>query len=332
MTATHGVRVAIVGAGLMGGWHARAARRAGARIVAVVDRDAARGALLADQHGAASFTSVAQAAAALRFDAAHVCVPVADHVPAARAVLEARAHALVEKPLAATAADTELLLRDAAAAGLTVCPVHQFPFQRGMRDVARLVARIGPVRHLRFEACSAGANVPDQRDAVAADILPHPLSLFAAVLDAPMAAVDWSVLRGGAGELLATGVAGDVALSVMVSMAGRPTMNVFRVIGERGTAHLDLYHGFMVVEPGQVSRGRKIARPFALAATTFLSALGNLGRRAVAAEPAYPGLRELVVAFYAGIAGRAASQLLPARTLDIAVARDSLLARLGRPA
>lgn len=318
------VSAAIVGAGLMGRWHARAVEQAGGVVVAVIDADGARAVQLAATHGAVAAPTLSDAAARGAIDVVHVCTPLDTHVALARESIALGAHVLVEKPLASTAAETNDLLGLAAAHGRMICPVHQFPFQRGVRDILAALPRIAPVLHVHAIACSAGADSgsADARDRVAADILPHPLSLFAEVLDSPTAEAGWEVRKTRAGELLAMGAARGATISLVISMAGRPTNNSLRIIGAGGTAHADLFHGFAVIEAGGVSRSRKILHPFTLAGATLANAFGNLARRGVSGESAYPGLRELVARFYAAIRGDGPPPILPERTLDVARSRD----------
>jgi predicted dehydrogenase len=324
----HGrIRAAIVGAGLMGRWHARAVEQARGSVVAVIDPNAALAERLASRHGARAVATLSEIATRARIDVAHICTPLGTHAVLAREAIGLGMHALVEKPLAHTAGETEDLLRHAAANGRLIWPVHQFPFQRGVRDVVAALPRIAPILHVLAVACSAGAEggTAELRDRVAVDILPHPLSLFAALLDRPIADASWEARRTRPGELLAIGVAGGVTLSLTVSMAGRPTTNGLRVIGAMGTAHADLFHGFAVIEAGGVSRARKIVHPFAYAGATLARGFGNLTRRAITGESAYPGLRELVAAFYAAIRGQANPPLAARQILDVALARDTII-------
>ena len=158
------------------------------------------------------------------------------------------------------------------------------------------------------------------------DILPHPLSLFRRLVAADMASLDWQVRRPRAGEFRAFATVGTRVVSISVSTHGRPTSNSLRVVGERATASVDLYHGFVVVHGGRVSRAAKIFRPFVDATGTAAAAALNLARRVVTAEPAYPGLATLVRAFYAATKGEGAVPIPGAETLDIARARDLLRA------
>jgi predicted dehydrogenase len=234
---------------------------------------------------------------------------------------------LVEKPLAPTATATAKLLDLAAARGRLLCPVHQFLFQPGVLGAQSALPAIGPLLHAEVVSCSAGADgCPDgERDRVAAEILPHPLALLARVLPAPLAAADWHLDHPAAGELRATGSLGGCSFTILVSMRGRPTTNVLRLIGERGTVHVDLFHGFHVVEAGAVSRARKIAHPFLLSGATLRAATRNLLSRAARREVAYPGLRELTRRFYNAVRRGAEPPISPRETLDVATARDALL-------
>ena len=73
-----------------------------------------------------------------------------------------------------------------------------------------------------------------------------------------------------------------------------------------------------------MSRGYKIARPFAVAAREFVGAAGNLAYRAWHRQPAYPGLAELVRAVYGQICGTDSAALSPEHTRRVAHARHAL--------
>ena len=53
-------------------------------------------------------------------------------------------------------------------------------------------------------------------------------------------------------------------------------------------------------------------------------------RRATRREVAYPGLRPLVHAFYRAVRGAAPPPVTAHESLDVAVARDSVIARMDR--
>lgn len=326
------MRAAIVGAGLMGRWHADAVARIGGQVSVVVDPDIRRARELAHRHsGARAATNLADIVGGGAADVVHVCTPLDTHEPLARTALTARTHVLAEKPLAPTTAVTAELLRLAGTQGVLLCPVHQFLFQCGVLRAQQQIPDIGAVLHLDFVACSAGAldGSAIERDRIAANILPHPLSLIERLLPGSLAEIEWRVQRPRAGELSAVGASGATTLSLLVSMGGRPTVNMLRLIGERGTIHLDLFHGFHVREHGHTSRADKIAHPFRFASRMLAAATANLARRAVRRESAYPGLRELIRRFHAAAHRGEPAPIGDHEIMEVAAARDRLLTRLA---
>jgi predicted dehydrogenase len=331
MTSPTEPRAAIIGAGLMGGWHADTVRRIGGRVTVIVDPNEKALQTLGRQHpGARLFGELDPALVAKHAGAAHVCSPLPTHEPAASALIDAGVHVLVEKPFAPDAASTASLLERAATAGVLACPVHQFVFQDGVHRIVESMETVGAIRRVEFSTCSAGAqgDDPTSLDALISEILPHPLALAQKVFGVPVAGGRWDVLHPLAGELRATAVVCHAILDISISAHGRPTENRIRVVGERGSVTADLFHGFGVRHDGRVSRLSKITQPFASSAATFTAAFANLVRRAVARENAYPGLRELIRQFYAATRAGRPSPISSEETLDTAIARDEILALL----
>ncbi|HVT39907.1 MAG TPA: Gfo/Idh/MocA family oxidoreductase [Gemmatimonadaceae bacterium] len=304
--STSGISAVIVGAGLMGRWHADAARRAGATIVGVVDPDSGRAAALVRHFPRARVSgSLEEFLARGTANAVHICTPAASHTALALIALDAGCHTLVEKPIAEDAAAAERLLVAAANRSLVICPVHQFLFQRGTTMAIRQLEKLGPLRQLEMTMCSAGAEAtPALSDAIAFEILPHVLAMSARLCRTPITSGDWVCRRPASGEFLVVGTVGDVGISARISMRGRPPVNQLRLVAEGATIHADLFHGFAIIEHPGSSRAMKIARPFLFAAGLLAAATGNLFRRTLRAEPAYPGLRELVLQFYAAALGQ----------------------------
>lgn len=326
------MRAAIVGAGLMGRWHARELVHAGGVVAAVCDAD--RGAaqrLAAAQRSATAFADYDAMLAQIAPDVVHVCTPAATHVSLAERAVRAGAHAVVEKPVAASAQETERLLGVAESCGRLVCPVHQYAFQRSIGAAAGALPELGALLDFSWVASSAGAAgaTGAEADEVAADILPHPLSVVARLLPGGLADLDWTASRPRAGELRAVASAAGTSISIVVSMGGRPTRHELRLLGTGGTLHADLFHDYAVLEPGSVSRARKVMRPFALSAATTRAAGVNLARRALAREPAYPGLRALIAGVYAFAREGGAPPIAHEQCLAVARARDELLHAAG---
>ena len=322
------VRAGVIGAGLMGRVHAEAAKRAGATIVAVADPDAERARKLAQSIGGSCQAVTTDRITAAGFvDALHVCTPPGNHFAPCESALRSGMHVICEKPVAPEAREVEALLALARGSRVQLCPVHQFPFQSGMRRIVEHASTLGTVKHMHAEICTTGGDgmSDDRRHQVALDIIPHPLSLFGVFAPTPLREVEWQVSTVNHGELIVSGVSGNAGLSFLLSTSGRPTSNSLRVIGDKATATADLYHGFAVIERGTVSRLTKATRPFVASALTLGSAAANGLRRGLAAETAFPGLRELVARFYGAVRGEAATPISPDATADIAIARDRII-------
>lgn len=322
------LRAAIVGAGLMGRWHADTVRRIGGRVAAIVDPDPARANALAVTHrGSRTASSLDDAVSDV--DVVHICSPTATHASLARLAIDAGRHVLVEKPLAATARETSDLLAAGTRRGVLVCPVHQFLFQDGVTTALGEASRIGPLRHIEMIMCSAGADGQDDaaRDRIAIEILPHPLSLLMRVMPAGIGDAEWSTRHPAAGELRALTEVRGATASIVISMSGRPPVNRMMWYGARATVLVDLFHGYRAIEAGTVSRTRKATRPFASSAAVAGSAAANLARRAIGGELAYPGLRRLCKHFYAAAAAGGESPISAGETLSVALAAAALTQR-----
>ncbi|TMH56182.1 MAG: hypothetical protein E6H53_15500 [Betaproteobacteria bacterium] len=207
------LRVAIVGAGLMGTWHARYAVRAGAEIAAIVDRDAIALRRLGVRYPAAiNCPDLPALLAAPLPDVAHVCSASGTHIEIAERLLARGVHVLVEKPLASSADETERLLQIADAHVALVCPVYQFPFQRGFELAQKRLATMGRAIRAEITICSTGADrLGADGDGLVREVLPHPPSILAGLFpDGRADLATWHATRPGEGECAAYGRFGTV--------------------------------------------------------------------------------------------------------------------------
>jgi predicted dehydrogenase len=321
------VRAAIVGAGLMGRWHADAVRRVGGHVAVVADPDIDRAARLAEEFGAASTVRTADALTKQVADVAHVTTPPSEHAYSIRAAIESNLHVLAEKPLAPSAAVTAELYSMATTRNLLLCPVHQSLFQPGIVKLLRDAPKLGRIRQVAAVICTAGANGADDasRDQLVCDVLPHPLSLAARVIPGGISGTRWSVTRSAPGDVQLAGAHDGVSISILVSTRGRPPRNVLSVTGEVGSMHADLFHGFAFGEQRELTRTGKIVRPFGNAAGALSAATTNLARRLASREQAFPGLRELVRSFYQAAKSGGMPPISISETLDVAVERDTII-------
>lgn len=308
----------------MGRWHAHAARRAGARIVGVADPDPEAARRLAVRCRAAAFATLDEALAATEPGAVHVTAPLAAHEPLVTAALAAGAHVLCEKPLAGDVSLTERLNARAATASRLLVPVHQFPFQDGVRRVLASRERLGRLVRIAISIATAGADGRDRagRHEVLLEMLPHAVSLHRAFRVGPAAAP--LVARLATDDaLVLTGEDAGAALDVTLSLEARPTLARLEVWGTGARAHADLFHGFSVLETGRPSRVTKAAAPFRLGASLLGAAGTNLAARALRREPAYPGLGRLVAAFHAAALGRGPCPIPPDEAVEAARVADA---------
>ena len=322
------LRAAIIGAGLMGRWHADAVKKVGGVVTIVADTDPTRAYGLAHEFGASSTGSVGGALSVDLADIVHVCAPPLDHRAIVRSALVAGLHVICEKPLADTAAETAELYAMATERDRLLCPVHQYLFQDGVIRVMRDLPLLGRLTAVASVISSAGADAGDDaaRDRLSINTLAHPLALAARIVPGGLAGVEWSVTRASAGELQAIGTQATISLSIQVSTRGRPTVSALRVAGERRTADVDLFHGFVSFDEAELSRPGKIVHPFTSSARTLAAATVNLTRRAVRRESAFPGLRELVRRFYGAAKSHGSAPISRDESLDVAAARDAIIA------
>jgi predicted dehydrogenase len=230
----------------------------------------------------------------------HLCTPTKTHGDLIQLCLDAGLHVLAEKPLAENPAITQRLLNSAHEKGVVLCPVHQFPFQRGYIELLQRKLTLGDPVRAEFITCSSGGDnrSESERREVMLEILPHPVSLLFGLFGDALTAQSFITVRFTDDDLQLQANVGETAVSAVISLRGRPTRNELLYIGDKGSAHLDLFHGYAIFEGGEVSRSAKMLKPLKFGAKTVLKAGTNLAQRAVASEPAYPGLRELISRFY----------------------------------
>jgi len=134
------LRVGIAGTGFIGTVHARSARLAGARLVAVAasSRENAEAAAVA-LRAARAAASAEELVQDPELDVVHICTPNHLHQPLAAAALAAGKHVVCEKPLAMDAAGAEQLVASAAAADLQAAVPFVYRFYPTVREARERV-------------------------------------------------------------------------------------------------------------------------------------------------------------------------------------------------
>lgn len=141
-----GLRVGIVGSGFMATVHARAALRAGGKLVAVGTRSG--GDAVAARLGAERAVSRLEDLFGC-VDIVHLCTPNHLHEQQARAVLEAGLHVVCEKPLALSADAARRLAELADSLGLVATVPFVYRFYGSVREMRSRVRSGGPLVSLR---------------------------------------------------------------------------------------------------------------------------------------------------------------------------------------
>ena len=174
------IRVAVIGAGYMGKFHAeKFAASAQAELAAVIDADPAR----ASETDYKPWLS--------KIDAACVAVPTQHHYRVVKDCLEAGVHVLVEKPIATKVEEADALLELARAKGLVLQVGHLQRFNPAFQALAADGGRplfIDIERLAPFKA--RGTDVD-----VILDLMIHDLDLVLALARAPVEQVSASGFR-----------------------------------------------------------------------------------------------------------------------------------------
>ncbi|HET7197561.1 MAG TPA: Gfo/Idh/MocA family oxidoreductase [Burkholderiales bacterium] len=175
------MRVAVIGAGHMGRYHAeKLARLPGVQLAGIVDADAARAASLAQALACPAFSRYQDILE--KVEAAVVAVPTDRHHAVALGCLRHGLHLLVEKPLAATLAEADELIAEARSRALVLQCGHVERYNKAFRALGARMDRpvfIEAERLAGFK--SRGAEVD-----VVLDLMIHDLDLAVALARAPV--------------------------------------------------------------------------------------------------------------------------------------------------
>ena len=233
------LKVAVVGVGHLGQHHARLASASPhAELVAVVDPGEARGREIAEKHGTRWAASLAEVLP--QVDAVQVAAPTGLHHALGLEALAAGKHVLMEKPLAATLAEGEALLKALAAQPGRVGAVGHLerfnPAVKALRDRAFKPRFLEAVRVSPFTMRSLEVDV-------VMDVMIHDLDLLRALVGRPVAdveAVGVPVLTPHA-DLVSARLKfeGGAFATVTASRVAQKKERTLRAFGDRAYAKLD---------------------------------------------------------------------------------------------
>jgi predicted dehydrogenase/nucleoside-diphosphate-sugar epimerase len=321
------IRIAFVGTGHMARLHLHALRRVRTPhiVVGVHDRDDQASRHFAELAGATSYKTLEELLATARPDIVHVCTPAGTHFEPARAALLAGAHVYVEKPFVDSVREADELLALAASRRLLVCAGHQQLQDQAYLALLRQAGELGDIVQVDsyftfFPVGASGGRGSAQALAEQlVDILPHPLYTLVDALERMVPPQDHAALHiasvvAGPRDLHAVLRANGCYGRLSVSLRARPIASILSASGTGGTLTADFLRSSVVgaANPGS-SPLEKAANPLLEAWQLGVrSATGVAGR--VLRGNDYPGLAELIGAFYAAVAaggGKTSSPVSP---------------------
>jgi myo-inositol 2-dehydrogenase/D-chiro-inositol 1-dehydrogenase len=158
-------KTAIVGAGAIAYCHAEALTKLGVAICGVIDVNQESARKLADKYNATAVSDLAEIAKSL--DMVHICTPPSFRINYAKVAMEAGCHVVMEKPMAITVADAEILVEMARVNGVKLMVDFNHRFRAGFQELLKVVksGEIGDVVNVFVNRMGMlGGNAGTQND------------------------------------------------------------------------------------------------------------------------------------------------------------------------
>jgi predicted dehydrogenase len=178
------IRVAVIGAGAFGREHARVySEVAGVRLVAVCDIDESRGRAVAERYGASFVPDHRELIG--KVDAASLASPTEAHGSIACELLDARIAVLVEKPIARTLDEADLMIHSARSSGAVLQAGHLERFNPAVISASRILTR-----PRFFEAHRLSIFTPRSLDVdVVMDLMVHDIDVVLSFVESEVSEV-----------------------------------------------------------------------------------------------------------------------------------------------
>ncbi len=175
------LRAGVVGLGMMGRNHVRVWDEEvdGVELVAVADPEAEAVHRATQGRAAHGYASAEEMLAAESLDLLSIVAPTSLHLPIALAALNAGAHVLVEKPIAASREEAEQMIAAAGRAGRMLTVGHIERFNPAILELRRRLAAGELGRIFEIHATRLGPFPARIRDVgVVVDLAPHDLDVM----------------------------------------------------------------------------------------------------------------------------------------------------------
>jgi len=260
-------RVAVLGAGFMGGTHARAYHaRHDVEIAAIYARSGSRAEDLARELGATWTNDLDRLLADDSIAAVDICLPTPAHRATAEAALAAGKHVLLEKPLAMTTGDADALVAAFEATDRVFMVAHVLRFWPEYVALKRVVdsgelgrpVAANAVRRQPFPEWSTLFKAADQTGGAIFDMLIHDYDAMNWILGTPRTVVANGIPNPRSGGLdqaqVLVGFEGGgtgVTDGGMIQPESYPFTSRFEVLCERGAIEYHFQAGGRSFEVGE---------------------------------------------------------------------------------
>ncbi len=343
----NGQRVAVVGCGAISHQHLSFLQGSPrVELVATCDLSASLADFARDRYGAkAAFVDVSAMLDSARPEVVHVLTPPHTHVELAQLVLERGAHVIVEKPLAPSYDETEMLVRKAREVGRAVVEGRNLLYNEQVEVIDALVAqgRLGELREVEVMLSldlTAGAfgdrnlsgRAVSLRGGAVHDFLPHLtyLALHYLGCDQTPERVTGTLAnlsgnpRVGADHLDAVVWVGNRRARLYVASDLAPDAFRLAVRGTAGSATTDFYHPFLRIEGGKNVGKRAPLEQLQFGARMLGTGIGNL-RDKLLQHGSYHGVPRMLDDVYARLAAGLDPPFSDGELLASAALVDSLV-------
>ncbi len=175
------IKVAVIGVGHLGKWHAQKyANAADCELVAVVDTDEGVARQFAEQYACQAVTDYRSVID--QVDAISLVVPTSHHYKIGREFLEAGIHCLIEKPITETTDEAEQLIKIAEANQLILQVGHIERFNAVMSGVRQHIDQPQFIESTRLAPFNQRANDVS----VILDLMIHDIDIILDLVDSPI--------------------------------------------------------------------------------------------------------------------------------------------------
>jgi len=175
------LKVAVVGVGHLGKWHAdKYAAAPDCELVAVVDSNAANAREVAQKHGVEAYSNYRDVIPLV--DAISLVVPTSLHYKIAREFLEAGIHCLIEKPITETIDEAEKLIGIAHDRNLVLQVGHIERFNSVMIEIASRLEQPRFIESTRLAPFTTRATDVN----VVLDLMIHDIDIILDLIDSPI--------------------------------------------------------------------------------------------------------------------------------------------------